>query len=135
MLKGSACGSWEDLKKLIPFQKTPGTVFVPPQKRLRQPGRPQRAYTISENPRNIVFAEGDSTCGSQEDLKKSKQCHLLGTRTCGSWDDLTRATPQQHLALAPRGGRGRSDPRRNHLTSGGSGGPARATEVLFKSNK
>ena len=45
----SACGSQEDLTKLITSQQIYEMLFWPERKRLRQPGRPHQAYNQMQN--------------------------------------------------------------------------------------
>ena len=58
-VKISACGSWEDLTKFITCNKIKGTSFCE-KRRLWQLGRPQQAYNMSQNPRNVSFARPEA---------------------------------------------------------------------------
>ena len=83
--KKAACGSQEDLTKLIIYHKiermhefvwTSRNMFVChcQNTRLRQPGRPHQAYYMQTKIQEHVLCQTKSACRSQEDLTRLTPC-------------------------------------------------------------
>ena len=71
---GTGMATGKSSPRLLHAREPQKRMFLPPPKRLRQPGRPHQVSNMSGNPRNGRFWRKKVACGNWEDLTKLITC-------------------------------------------------------------